>query len=71
MAAAAAARAMHCPALLHIPALRAGALSRAYGWVRVKGLTQNIINCNNVFGALIHFFFFFFRFPSLTLSSLN
>lgn len=46
---------------------RAGATSRAYGWIRVKGLTQNKINCNNVFSALIHFFF---PFPSLTLSSL-
>lgn len=47
---------------------KAGAISRAYGWVRVKGLTQNIIKCNNVFSALIHNFFLF---PSLTLSSLN
>lgn len=47
---------------------RAGAISRAYGWVKVKSLTQDIINCTNVFSALIHFFFLF---PSHTLSSLN
>lgn len=38
---------------------RAGAISRAYGWVKVKSLTQDIINCTNVFSALIHFFFSF------------
>lgn len=46
---------------------RAGAISRAYGWVRVKDVTQDAINFNNMFSALIDFF----SFSSLTLSSLN
>lgn len=52
---------------------RVGLLSRAdgaHGWVKAKGqnLTQDIIYCNNVFSALIHFFFLFYF---LSLSSLN